>query len=219
MSYTIVCDAGDWTDGPFEFRVKFILFKDYGCCPVPLTESDIFYISASQTDEIQERCWEYYVTGCSNDGKNVLANAAFDEIDKYIDEIQFGGGYGFANGYEALLHALRSPMQEVEEQYRPFNMIFTISNSKMHPYGIKRGVSQYPKNFPLTKEMYKIEVTELQEKKRASLYFVGRDHSFCSWIRGCSTNYAPIASYETCLALADTINGWEIEQVLWGHYD
>lgn len=106
-----------WPKCSFFIRVKFILFKDYGCCPEAMIESE-------------------FMNFLEDEGK----------IYDYIDNIEFKGGYGYCNALEALVLALKSNWTTGGRRRRHITLVY--SKSKVHPLGIKKGISSYPAGMP-----------------------------------------------------------------------
>lgn len=82
-----------------KLRVKFILFRDYGCCPEAMIESDFM-------DIIDET----------------------EKVFNYIDNIEFKGGYGYCNALEAVALALKSNWTTGHNKVRRAVMMFSRSS-------------------------------------------------------------------------------------------
>lgn len=101
-------------------RVKIILFRDFACCSQPMVESKFFVYPEEK-----------------------------DELNFYIDNIEYRGGYGYCNALEAIALALKSDWI-TNGDYRRRHCIYVFSNGKVRPLGGKQCLlPHYPTGMPV----------------------------------------------------------------------
>lgn len=99
-------------------RVKIILFRDFSCCTQPIVETKFFVFPDEK-----------------------------DELNAYIDNIEYKGGYGYCNALEAIALALKSDW--TTEGTRRRHCVGVFSNGKVRSLGGNQMLlSKYPPNMP-----------------------------------------------------------------------
>lgn len=108
-----------WWDEPGLIRAKFILFRDFSCCPNAIEESIFFNVENSRS-----------------------------EMEAYFDGIEFKGGHGYCNALEAIALALKSDWTTGGDRRRHLVFVFS-NGTVRNLGESKASMSNYPSDMPV----------------------------------------------------------------------
>lgn len=129
-----------------KYRVKFIFFKDYACCPNAMLETEFFNIDSSEEQDL---------------------------VDKFIDQIEFKGGYGYCNAFEAIALGIQSEWM-ISSEDKIIRDIWLFSNGKVRPLGgNQKLLPTYPPNMPESFEQLSSQWHAVDPHNRINVYMMG----------------------------------------------